>query len=704
MGNTKNILRICATAILLITAATGIVGCRQEPEETADVSQHSSSRIEPVKRAGKPGPRMMLGTSVMSDEQNQIVKSLGFTLLQSGGSAENISVSENQWDWSLSDKHLATCRKAGLKCQYFAVFHWAPEWYRNSKEFVPSVGLRSSRELACMSLWSPDILRWFEYGYAALAEHYGRKIDAIYVGVHGDYGETLFPMGWYPRKNLGDKGVGLYDYWCGDAYACADFRRFVRDKYGNINKLNAAWGSQFDFFESVGYPQAAYIKAFDYNRSTEQSRAWLDSVGFDITSTAQKRRYWLDFVQWHYDSMTNFAGEVCRIARKYFPETILMLPLGGPKEVLEYGQDSTALVKAASKSTVQIRSTHGRHWPFPENYSTMLRRIATACKYYDVPFWTEPPDQVSPEDEVGRFMESISSGTWAFWDHGGNPLRAADTFREYSAFLTLEKPVVDVCLFFPTTQHRLQPHIEYPQRLKSFGAELRDVIDYDIVDEQLIEDGALERYRVLVWVEGSFIEAKVLSRIASWVRDGGVLVKFGADAIQTVEGDTLLSRQLLGTTAKTSLITLKAQNRISVKHTSFLRHVAAYEDRMADIAATRLDERAVVLGTAANHPAAWAMPRGKGWVIVWAGFAGTKQSQQTFYELVRDAVYNLSGLDATKSNAEEVDTDWDDVYATLLSNGEVMLHNFATEPRTKVVTGTKITLPPKSLRSVLISR
>lgn len=78
--------------------------------------------------------------------------------------------------------------------------------------------------------------------------------------------------------------------------------------------------------------------------------------------------------------------------------------------------------------------------------------------------------------------------------------------------------------------------------------------------------------------------------------------------------------------------------------------------------------------------------------------------QATFIDLVRDAVYDLSMLDPTKTDALEVDTDGDGVYSTLLANGEVILYNFTAEPRTKTVLGGTMMLPPNSLRSLLIKR
>ena len=136
-----------------------------------------------------------------------------------------------------------------------------------------------------------------------------------------------------------------------------------------------------------------------------------------------------------------------------------------------------------------------------------------------------------------------------------------------------------------------------------------------------------------------------------------------------------------------------------MKNTAFLRHLAARADHRPEATVSGVHEKAALLATVESRPAIWAMPQGKGWVIVAAG-----GDQATFNELVRDAVYNLSKLDATKPDALEVDTDWDGVYATLLANGKVILYNFTSAPRVKAVAGTTVTLPPHSLRGVLVKR
>ncbi|MHB8864725.1 MAG: family 14 glycosylhydrolase [Pirellulaceae bacterium] len=648
-----------------------------------------SSVPTPVPRAGRPGAPLELGTSVMNRENNLLVKSLGFSSAQTDSDHLTVNQPEpDQWDWKDADAGLKAMREAGMRWQYFPHFHWPPEWYRQSPRFVPSIGLRSKKRLPCMSLWSPDIRPWFEQGYAALAEHYGNGTDnvyAIYLGIQGDFGETMFPVGFHPgeRERFGEQGTGVPDFWCGDEHARQDFRRFAQERYDSIEKLNAAWGVQYGSFDEIDYPPAAYANS-------------------DVTLSAPSRRRWLDFNQWYYDSMTRFTAEVCRIARKYFPDSLLVLPVGGGCEHVVYGQDPTRIPKVAKQYGVHVRSTHGGYLPYANGYPQMLKRIATPCKFYGVPHWLEPPGTITASGEVGRIMEAISCGNWGFWDWGSNPVGAADVFREYANFLTREKPVVDVALFFPTTDHRLHPHVSYPQRLADMGTLLRDVMDYDVVDEDLIADDALASYRVLAWLEGEYVEAPTCQRIDRWVNEGGVVIHWGASDIQSVEGQTGFGRQWMGLAPEAELKRLDKPVPVEPTRPDILRHVTAFPDRCTDSVATALLPECSVLLVADGLPAAWAVPRGKGWVVVWVATGDAPPIRRAFCELVRDVVYNLAALDPTKINAREVDTDWDGVYATFLPNGEAILYNATDEPKTKTIGSNVISLPPASLRSVLV--
>ncbi len=76
----------------------------------------------------------------------------------------------------------------------------------------------------------------------------------------------------------------------------------------------------------------------------------------------------------------------------------------------------------------------------------------------------------------------------------------------------------------------------------------RDRFDFDTIDEQLIADGALARYRVVAWNMGGVTEASTLTTLERWLADGGTLVTCDID-VETVEGDRAAWRQLMPTAA-----------------------------------------------------------------------------------------------------------------------------------------------------------
>ncbi len=125
---------------------------------------------------------------------------------------------------------------------------------------------------------------------------------------------------------------------------------------------------------------------------------------------------------------------------------------------------------------------------------------------------------------------------------------------------------------------------------------------------------------------------------------------WGAEVPETVEGRTDLSSALLGLAQPQSMADGRAARNQASKLSCAIW--APMLGNRADAAVGETHKRAVVLATAQSRPAIWAMPHGKGWVIAAAGL-----DQATFNELVRDAAYNLSRLDATKGDALEVDTD-----------------------------------------------
>ncbi|MGD0898064.1 MAG: family 14 glycosylhydrolase, partial [Thermoguttaceae bacterium] len=449
------------------------------------------------------------------------------------------------------------------------------------------------------------------------------NIFAFYLGVHGDYGECMFPaqcrLGTPGQKADWLKRFGNlhnhYGYWCADELARAAFRRAMLGKYGGLDALNRAWGTAFS-------PESA----IDYPRSVETRRAWLD------------------FVRWYLDSMRDYAREVAKAANRHFPDTIKMFPLGAGDEDPRVGQDNTALVKMAAEERVQIRSTHGGFRPFAANASSQLARIATAAKFYGAAFWSEPPSQITPEGEVGRIFESICCGASGFWDWHANPVqpKAQEVFRQYRRLMVFDPPVVEVAVLFPQTYHYLQPKVPFPGLFLELGQELRDFVHFDIVDENLVADGALARYRYLIHLEGTVFEQSTVKKIAAWVEAGGVFSGLFSGNLETVERDATVPDWL------------------QVDGAGGIRRL------------------------------------GRGAVAV---CKGGRREKQAYFLRLKDVLYsNPPGKERRPVPA--VDTDADGVYGVVLQSGRALLYNPSGQTKTKTVRGVRYDLPPASIVEV----
>ena len=409
-------------------------------------------------------------------------------------------------------------------------------------------------------------------------------------------------------------------------------------------------------------------------------------------------------MQWYLDSMTRYCRAITAAARKHFPETRIFWLLGG-NEQSQTGQDQSGQAKAAAEMGVTIRSTHGGCQPFAANYATMHKRIASACKFYGVPFWTEPPYVMDAPTTVGRIFEAVSCGASVFYDWAWNPLRpaVAEVYKAYSRYLTLDKPVVDVALFYPTSQHYLNAEDvtglgAYPRGFQTLATQVREVFDFDILDERMIVDGALAGYRVLAFLDGSVAEASTLQAIADWVHAGGVAVTYDLGTVQTVEGHCGPWRELFGIEGEFTA----ASGRLTVaeRWRPFLQHLSARGDALTDQVCVRPAGEAEILAGQAAAAAVWATPRDDGWAIV---LASTWEARETYCELLRDVVYNLSALDPTKQDALAVADSWDGVYATCFQGGKVLLYNPTAQAKSVDLFGTTVRLEPISLAHVHVA-
>jgi hypothetical protein len=87
--------------------------------------------------------------------------------------------------------------------------------------------------------------------------------------------------------------------------------------------------------------------------------------------------------------------------------------------------------------------------------------------------------------------------------------------------LKAETPVVDIAVLYPSTAILLDPHVL--GLLKDRSASLRQHLDFDLVDETMLKDGALERYGTLISVVDSYVPEEAENAISAWVMQNGGL-------------------------------------------------------------------------------------------------------------------------------------------------------------------------------------
>ena len=225
-----------------------------------------------------------------------------------------------------------------------------------------------------------------------------------------------------------------------------------------------------------------------------------------------------------------------------------MLPAGFGDEDVRGGADNSLIPKLAAKYGATVRSTHSAGLPFAVNAATMLGRLGSASRFYDVPFWTEPPSSLTEAQETERLFEAISQGATGTFDWAESALANRDVYYRYGKFLRVEKPVVDVAMYYPAEAQKLRPEQGYAPLFRQACAYLRDTCNYDIVDDRMVRDGCLSRYRVLALWEGMLADAATLEKIKQWVSDGGVLLAYDFGKVTTFDGNSDWYKEMFGYT------------------------------------------------------------------------------------------------------------------------------------------------------------
>ena len=426
------------------------------------------------------------------------------------------------WDFRDFEDTLGWAEEKHQKILIFPWVMYTPDWFRKTADYVPLVDLAKGKAVDCLSPWAPQTRKAFERFYAELAKRYKGRIDRILLGYVGsDYGEVglvggannYVPGGVWYQYFPQDPNLWQVGYWCGDRYAREDFIEQSLKKYGSLEALNKAWATAFTGREAIAMP--------------------------DLAHRDGNLRRWVDFNIWYQDSQTRHTREMLHIIRKYFPDTNLEIALGYASEHPHNGNSRTDLCKMVTefdRVSVRMNAAAFNRGDTPLAY-WLYKRMAPVCHEYRLGLCTEPVGGDLTYEEMQRqFFEDASTGVNQFYTLYQNYNLKPNMVEQLKAVLRPgQVSQVDIGILYPSTQ-MIVDLSHYPDQQPLFCDRGRDVFDYDLVDENMIQWGLLKNYRVLIHTSGTVYEKQTLEAIRQWVLSGGILVTRGQPDWQSVEG------------------------------------------------------------------------------------------------------------------------------------------------------------------------
>ena len=451
-----------------------------------------------------------------------VYKALGVTSIQSYVRWSSIEREEGQWDWSFYDWVCDLTRYFDMKWVAFIMIgpHYAmPEWWLEKYDY-PNKCLEHGEESRVQSIWSPVMLEYVDRFMKTFADHYPEEqIESVMLGPAGDFGETT-TNGVFIR-NYYHTHVG---HWCGEDVAVEDFRVQMQKKYGTIEELNTAWNTSFT--------------AFDEFRPV-------------VREEAPSIRAWLDQMNWYVDKMTWWTRKWGEIVAAALPETTIYMAAGGagdpPRAATWSGQ-----MQALKDTGVGARVTNeGGDYAFNFAYTSWA---GTCCRFYDLPFGNEPwGGDMCGNGVLGRMYNAVTLHADNFWAYN----RHVESFPSWKA-VRQGLPMLGkryrrknrLAVYYPWTHFLVNDEHGFSEKgMRDIFwpqiEELRDIVDFDLVDERLITDGIMDEYDFLIVLQGAVYEHDELAQLVEWVENGGVLITHNIGIPTTVEGDISMGQKLL---------------------------------------------------------------------------------------------------------------------------------------------------------------
>lgn len=479
-------------------------------------------------------PNALQSSLVSLRELAPLAKVLGFNAVESYVKWNTVEPEMGRFDFSFYDAVVEKLHQYGLKWFPLLIVGSAyslPDWFARSEENVGFVCLEHGLSNPIQSIWSPYHKKHVSRFLKAFGDHYEpmNVLQGVRLGPSGNYGESQYPAG----GNWGYKGEPMHihiGYWAGDSYAQKDFQAYLLNRYSRIEDLNAKWNKTYKSFEEI----PTVLPNLCYSR-------W------------QR----IDMSRWYTKSMSDWCEWWALEARKALPNTPIDQSAGG-WGFLEAGTDYVDQAKSMVKIHGGIRLTNETD-SYQQNYFA-TRLAATAARLYGINLGYEPASSHTARGTVGRLFNTLTTNGNHFFTYHPNifnqQLAIQKWLHYYPLLDTRQNPIVDVALYYPETMNQLDDgtfrHL-YAWGFNPRAAAIRSHVEVDYLNETLMRDGFLNRYKVLVFVWGNIIDGDVEKTIDDWMRKGGVVIypSHPKGDLETIDGDrTIFNQWKAGDTGK----------------------------------------------------------------------------------------------------------------------------------------------------------
>jgi hypothetical protein len=435
-----------------------------------------------------------------------LARVLGFTSIESYVTWKRLEP-EREGEFNFEFYDAIVKRLAEYELKWFPLLivgsgYALPDWFMHTKENRGFVCLEHGRTNAIQSIWAESHRRHVTRVLQAFGKHYEPMgvLEGVRLGPSGNYGESQYPAGgnWGPAGGEMHIHIG---WWAGDTYGRADYRRWLKSRYKSIDVLNQSWASKFKSFDQIN------------PRIPER-----------IDSKAER----LDFTEWYTDSMSDWCEWWAKESRRALPKTRIYQSAGG-WGFREAGTDYTAQTKAMKDIDGGTRLTNETDSYEQNFYATRL--AATAARLYGVGLGYEPASSHTARGVVGRiYATAAANGDHLFTYHNNvfdHPMEVERWLKYVPVLDKRQAPLVEVAVFYPETENQIGDaafrHL-YAWGFNPVAREVRRVVEVDYLDERLIRDGFLDRYKVLVFAWGNLIPADVQMLVDEWLRRGGTII------------------------------------------------------------------------------------------------------------------------------------------------------------------------------------